>query len=201
MRLKEFYARYSRLAFGLGEGDAYELQRVLQTTPAFPRGRPGPGGSAPATPFAVVAFVIAVMAGGARQRAVEQMFRYHDLLQEGAVLSGWGDGFKATFKLCPLTGERAFGHALARIFEAPSLAKRVETITIVRDWPEAVIEYLDAGTQRQSRFVAERSAGRVQVKGLPGALITKTTLGGAIVHQIALDLADDHADNHEGDDS
>ena len=190
MRLKEFYTRYSRLAFGLSESDAYELQRVLQSIPAFPRGRPGPGGSAPATSFAVTAFILAVMAGGARQRAVEQMFKYHELLQEGCVLSGWGRDFKPTIKLCPLTGEKAFGAALARILESPELAARVETITIVRDWPEAVIEYLDGDARRQSRFVNERPGDPIQVNRYTGALVTNSMLGGAIVHQIALDLAD-----------
>ncbi len=190
MHLKQFFALHARLTFGMTEGDAYELQRVLQTTDAFPRGRPGPGGSALATSFAVVAFVIAVMAGGARQRAVEQMFRYHNLLPGGAARSGWGDDVKPKIRSCPLTAEKRFGHALARIFESPGLAARVETITIIRDWPEATIEYLDGDTRSQSRFVDERGAGRIQVNRLPGALLTTSVLGGPFVHQIALDLAD-----------
>ncbi len=181
---------YARLAFGLSEADAYELQRVLQSIRGFERGRPGPGGGAPATAFSLTAFTIAVMAGGARRRAVETVFRYHELVQEGAELAGWGDDFKPTILVCPFTGQRQFGPALTHIFETAALAERVEKITITRDWPEAVIKYRDGDAIKASQFVAEHHAQRVRTARLPGALVTRCTLGGAIVHQTAIDLGD-----------
>ena len=189
MTLKHFYALYARLAFRLSEADAYELQRVLQTSDAFPRGRPGPGGSAPATPFAAVAFIIAVMVGGPRRHALDSMFRYHELLQEGAIVAGYGDDFKPTLPDCPFTGKRAFGTAFAHVLKTPNLAERVETIRITRDWPEAVIEYREDGTVKKSRFVREYDTQRLRVISLPGAIVTQCSLGGPTVHQIAIDLA------------
>ena len=79
---------------------------------------------------------------------------------------------------------------MTHIFETAALAERVEKITITRDWPEAVIKYRDGDAIKSSQFDAGRRAQRVRTAELPGALVTRCTLGGAIVHQIALDLGD-----------
>ena len=187
------------MVFNLGEADAYELQRVLQAIAGFERGRPGPGGGAPATAFSVTAFTIAVMAGGARRTAVETMWQYHELIQEGAELAGFGDDFKPTIPTCPLTGHRHFGTALKQIFETPALAERVKEITIIRDWPEATIDYYNGRASGCSRFVGEYAGYRAKSKRLPGALCTTCTLGGAIVQQISIDLADPDDDEWTSD--
>ena len=190
LKLKRFYELYARYAFGLSEADAYELQRVLQMITGFERGRPGPGGGAPATAFSVTAFIIAVMAAGPRRQAINTMFNYYELLQEGAETAGWGEDFQPTIPHCPLTDQRQFGPALKHVFETPVLAERVEKITLIRDWPEAMIDYrTDVGNAR-SRFVNEYRFRRIGAKRLTGALETIATLGGKIVHQIALDLSE-----------
>lgn len=188
MKLRDFYAGYASFAFGVTEGDAYELQRVLQNIKGFDRGRPGPGGGALARPFSVAIIVIAMLAGGTRRRAKETVTEYYEMNQEGAELVGWVNDFVPKVPACPFTGERQFGPALKRILDTPQLAERLHEIAVTRDWPEATITYRDGATTQQSRFVDEIERLRATRHRRTGALRTVCTLGGEIVHQLAIDL-------------
>lgn len=191
MKLRELYRLCAPFAVGLTEQDAYELQRVLQGAKGFEPGRPGPGGGAPATPFNVAFFLIAVMAGGPRRRAVDRTTDYYEMPREGAELTGWGKDFEPKLPVCQFTGERQFGPALKKLLTDTELAERVEEIVVSRDWPEATIAYRDADEIKHSRFVDEIQERMATRSHWSGALRVSSTLGGGPIHQIAIDLAEE----------
>ena len=198
VKLKGFYARYAAFAFGVTEGDAYELQRVLQDIKGFERGRPGPGGGALATPFSVAIIVIAMLTGGTRRQAKETVTEYYEMNQEGTELVGSSNDFVPNILVCPFTGERHFGPALKSILATAQLAEQVHEIAVTRDWPEATITYRDGATPQRSRFVDELERLRATRHRLTGALRTVCTLGGEIVHQLAIDLNETDDDEWTG---
>ena len=197
MKLRDFYLIYANPVLGLSAEDAYELERVLRNVKGFERGRPGPGGGADATPFSVAFVLIAIMAGGPRRRAVATATDYYEMTCEGAELAGRGKEFRPKIPVCPLTDERKFGPALKRILSTPNLAARVNEIVVSRDWPEAIVVYRDGRKKKRSRFVDNaRTAGAARASQL-GSLRVFCTLGGAPLHQMAIDLTENAKEDAE----
>ena len=62
LKLRDFYETCGERFLGVSPPDLYELQRELQQLPGFPRGRPGPGGGADATPDSVTTMMFSVFA-------------------------------------------------------------------------------------------------------------------------------------------
>lgn len=188
MKFKEFYDRFAIEALGLTARDAYELELVLRDVRGFARGRPGPGGGVEATSFSIAFFLIALMAGGARRKAIGTAWDYYKAPVKRVELAGFGKDHMGVLPHCPLTGMFAFGHALERILGNPDLADRVDEIAIIRDWPEARITYQQG--QEQTRFFSDAVKKATSRNRGPGAIQTFCTLGGPPLHQMAIDLVD-----------
>ena len=193
MKLKRFYAEYGEPLLGVSPPDLYELQRVLQQNPRFLKGRPGPGGGADATPFAVTQILIALLAGGPRRQADSTVHSYGELpiWRENVTAKGQAEG---EVSACPLTRAANFGDAMLTVLSNPSIAKKVAQIVVCRDWREASINYYHNGVLSESQFVGRRGIASTRRAEKLGTLFNLARLGGQAVNAITEAIAK-NADN------
>lgn len=193
MKLKRFYAEYGESLLGESAPDLYELQRVLQQNPRFLKGRPGPGGGADATPFAVSQILIALLAGGPRRQAENTVHVYGDLpiWRENVTAKGQAEGKVSS---CPLTRAANFGDAMLTVLSNQSVAKKVAQIVVCRDWSEASINYYHNGVLSESQFVGRSGIASTSRAEKLGTLFNLSRLGGQAVNAITEAIAK-NADN------
>lgn len=195
MKLSHFYDLFGP-SIGMSNRQAVAFQEELKGLEGFAEGRPGRGGGASVTPAAVTYLVIAAMVGGPKKDARVRMWRWFTTLQEGCVTAFW-EGEEESDKTppvvkCPVTGEHLFGEALKAILADPALAITVEQISVVQEWPEAVIIFNgvdDDGGTVTSRFIDAAGEERANRTTMSGSLRTITSVGGFLLAQIAMDLA------------
>jgi hypothetical protein len=188
MKLKRFYAEYGEPLLGSTAPDLYELQRVLQQNPRFLKGRPGPGGGADATPFAVAQILIALLAGGPRRQASRTVHDYSDLpiWRENVTEKGQAEG---EVTACPLTRATNFGDAMLTVLSNPPLARNVSQIVVCRDWREASINYYHNNVLCESQFVGSRGMASTRRAEKLGTLFNLSRLGGQAVTAITEAIA------------
>lgn len=193
MKLKRFYAEYGEPLLGVSAPDLYELQRVLQQNPRFLKGRPGPGGGADATPFAVSQILIALLAGGPRRQAQRTVHTYSDLpiWRENVTAKGQAE---SEVTACPLTRATNFGDAMLTVLSNAPIAKRVSQIVACRDWSEASINYYHNGVLSESQFVGRSGMASTRRAEKLGTLFNLSRLGGQAVNAITEAIAP-NADN------
>lgn len=195
MKLSAVYDLFGP-SLGVSNRQAVAFQEELKGFKGFPVGRPGRAGGASVTPAAMAYFVIAAMVGGPKREARARMWRWFTTLQEGCVRSVW-EGEEESDKTppvvkCPVTGEHLFGEALKAILADPALAMTVEQISVVQEWPEAVIIFNggdDDGGTVTSRFIDAAGEAHAKRTTMPGSLRTITSVGGFLLTQIAMDMA------------
>lgn len=112
---------------------AYAEDAGIGFDPDLLRGRAGPGGGIELDAFRAAFFTLAVILNGPRKESAHATWMTWHLNREGSVLSGWGDDWKPTLTICPLTGQHLFGEALKKIVENDGLAKRVKEIRAASD--------------------------------------------------------------------
>jgi hypothetical protein len=112
---------------------AYADDAGIGFDPDLFRGKAGPGGGIELDAFRAAFFTLAVILNGPRRESANATWLTWHLNQEGSVLSGWGEDWKPTLTICPLTGQHLFGEALKKIVEDERLAKRVKEIRVTSD--------------------------------------------------------------------
>jgi len=192
VRLRQLYDELGDTLLGHSPADLYELQRELQHLPSFPKGRPGPGGGAEATPEAVAVVIVALLAGGARRRTRQRTPHVMSLpVCESGDASG-GAPNRATAEPCRLTAATTFGDAMREALADPSLAERIQQIIVCRDWGEAAIAWVDDDERlRESRFADAAGDQRSGEAERRGALFSLARMGGAALTEIAQELRRD----------
>ncbi|MCJ2033167.1 hypothetical protein [Methylobacterium sp. J-068] len=112
---------------------AYAEEAGISFDPNLLKGKAGPGGGIELDAFRAAFFLLAVTLNGPRKNSSTATWLTWHLNQEGSELSGWGDNWKPTIKLCPFTGQHLFGEALKKIIEDGSLAARVNEVRVASD--------------------------------------------------------------------
>lgn len=112
----------------LPEGITTEVDSSILRAP-----RTGPRGGLDADPFRASFMLVAIMMNGMKSDIADRVWRAWHLVQQGSVLSGFGEDWKPTVKLCPLTHKFLFGDALKATLSDPRMAERVNTIRIRLD--------------------------------------------------------------------
>lgn len=111
----------------------YAEEAGIAHDPNLLKGKAGPGGGIELDSFRAAFFLLAVTLNGPRKDSSTATWLTWHLNQEGSEVSGWGDDWKPTFKLCPLTKQHLFGEALKQIIEDVSLAARVDEVRVASD--------------------------------------------------------------------
>ncbi|MGI9342586.1 MAG: hypothetical protein ACR2QV_07025 [Gammaproteobacteria bacterium] len=188
MKLRQLYDEFGETLLGHSATDLYELQRELQHVPRFPKGRPGPGGGAEATPEAVAVVVVALLAGGARRRTRQRTPHMMALPICSGDASGSAAGGKPA-ETCGLTSAATFGDAMREALADSSLAERIRQVIVCRDWSEAAIAWVDDGeVLRESRFADAAGDLRSIEAQRRGTLFSLARLGGGALAAIAQEL-------------
>lgn len=112
---------------------AYADDAGIGFDPDLLKGKAGPGGGIELDAFRAAFFTLAVILNGPRKESANATWMTWHLNQEGSVLAGWGEDWKPTLTICPLTGQHLFGEALKVIVENDALAKRVKEIRVASD--------------------------------------------------------------------
>lgn len=126
----------TELLRALKEGSAHfneDTAGESRVDPDILKGRPGPGGGVEADPFRAAFLLIAIMVNGPRKEAARNTWMTWHLNQEGSVLAGWGEDWKPTITVCPLTGQHLFGDAIKTIIENQDIAARVSKVHLSSD--------------------------------------------------------------------
>ena len=139
--------------------------RYVREQGLIQRGKPGPGGGAAATPRAIAALLIGLMATASRQAA-------------GVESSACGLLLPADAKRCQLAGSECFAGAMEHVLADPNVAAQVKKIVVSKPVATAKIEY------RAGEGVSEQRFGRAPA----GLLSVESVLDGGAAHKIATDL-------------
>ena len=196
MKMTLFYQAFGP-SLGVTHRQAYALQEALQGLEGFGVGRPGPGGGVPATPAALSYFLIAAMVGGPMREAKIRMYRWSAAVTEGrkaAFLKSEESDDRRTLPKCPLTGEHQFGSAMKVILANPEFASMVEQISVIEEWPEAAITFRCGDDFMVSRFIDEGGKQHATRATMTGAIHTLRSVGGWLINQIAMDVANDSSE-------
>lgn len=187
MKLRALYADFGEPVLGQSDADLYELQRELQHLPGFPKGRPGPGGGADATPEAVALLLVALLVGGARRR-VRRTTPAAMALPLRPSGAGTPEAIAGDAR-CLLTSARTFGDAIRELLADSALAGRVRQIIVCRDWGEAAIAWLDQDDRlHESRFADAEGDRRSAEAERRGTLFNLARMGGSAIADIAREL-------------
>jgi len=114
----------------LKDGSSHFNEDLEKHDPDILKGRPGPGGGVEADPFRAAFLLLAIMVNGPRKEVAPNTWKTWHLDHEGSVLSGWGDDWKPTITICPLTRQHLFGDAIQAVIENQDLAARVEKVSV-----------------------------------------------------------------------
>lgn len=194
MKLRQLYDDFGATLLGQSAADLYELQRELQHVHGFPKGRPGPGGGAEATPEAVAVVIVALLAGGPRRRTRQ---RTPHVMALPICASGGASGSAANrtqAETCGLTSATTFGDAMREALADSSLAERIRQVIVCRDWSEAAIAWVDDDEHlRESRFTDAAGDIRSGEAERRGALFSLARMGGGALAAIAQGLRRDDA--------
>lgn len=144
--------------------------QLIRFAPDLLRAKPGPGGGIDADPFRAGFLLVSLMVPGPRRDAATNTWMAWHLTQEGSVLSGWGEDWRPTLRLCPLTKQVVFGDAMKAVCGDEDLAKRVQEIRVLsNDTAEIVFD-----GDRVSRFTdatGGRELGLIKSASLRGDVL------------------------------
>jgi hypothetical protein len=192
VKLRQVYDDLGEALLGQSAADLYELQRELQHVPGFPKGRPGPGGGAEATPEAVAVVIVALLAGGARRRTRQRTPHVMALPVCSSGGASGGAPNRRAAEPCRLTSATTFGDAMREALSDSALAERIRQIIVCRDWGEAAIAWVDDDERlRESRFADAAGDLRSIEAERRGSLFSLARMGGGALAAIAQEIRRD----------
>jgi hypothetical protein len=172
-----FKAYAPLLAWRLGTTPAalYERQRVLvRDGMLHPSEGRGPGSGVQVGPYPVALLLVAVLATDSLAETVEKVRIF------AAAKANTPDG------LCPLTGQRTFVEAIARVLDSQPHWKNIQGITVHRTSGFGVIASGDSLSHRDCTFAAQVPIDaqlRASTRLVVNAMLTR-----ALIIDIATDL-------------
>lgn len=89
--------------------------------------------------------------------------------------------------LAPFAGQTMFADALGAILSDPYFRLKVSAVVVCRTWQEAIIKYRHG---RRERSTIYRPPGSLELNSYSNRVREDLTLGGGILQQLAIDLAE-----------